>query len=286
MKKSDGPGSLVPFTISRGGHTFLIREADPDAKELDDIAWGAAEAFLDDKVMNYFSGNSEIPTSVTSTAGFKLYQFYRLIFKACMFSRGRVIVAEYQPTESDHQDKPINNNIAAAAAWYGPRQEIQTIATIRAGALTCVRNYGRLLLKRIGEFKSTTRASYKRAFQVRDLTPSSAWYLQSIFTAKRFEGQGLMSALVREGFDHALKCSHSEIAPPVILESSSDRSRPRYLHLGFEIIEPWCNIGKGKVDSTGCRPNGNSVKSELEGIQFTCMVNVSVNCHSHIIFNS
>ncbi|KAJ3980734.1 hypothetical protein F5890DRAFT_1539895 [Lentinula detonsa] len=266
---------FTPFNFSRGGHNFLVREASSHSTEIENIAWLAAEAFLDDMVINYFSGSTEIPTSVSTMIGFKLYQFYCVMFKACMLSRGRVIVVESLPEESNKNEANNKNNIAAAAAWYGPQQDVRVIAALRAGVLTPLRNYGPRLLKRIGEFNRATHATFTRAFNKRALRRENAWYLQCIFTAKQFEGQGLMSALVREGFNHALKCSPSGLVPPVILESSSGRSRSRYLHLGFEIIEPWCNIGKGKVDSRGCRPAENKnfkEKAELVGIKFSCMV--------------
>lgn len=80
MKSSDA--SFTPFEISRGGHTFLIREARSDSKELDDIAWGAAGAFLDDIVMNWFSGVTEVSSPqfvnkviISSQISQNLYRF-------------------------------------------------------------------------------------------------------------------------------------------------------------------------------------------------------------------
>ncbi|KAJ3810804.1 hypothetical protein F5876DRAFT_76405 [Lentinula aff. lateritia] len=147
MENSDA--SFTPFEISRGGRTFLIREARSDSKELDDIAWGAAGAFLDDIVMNWFSGATEVPTSVSSKAGFELYQFYRAVFKACILSRGRLIVAENLPERDglEKNEAEKKNNIAAAAAWYGPKEDVQIIATLRAGILITLRNYGLRTLK-------------------------------------------------------------------------------------------------------------------------------------------
>ena len=56
------PSSIpfTPFEINRNGQTFLIREALYDSKELENIAWVAAEAFLDDVMMNYFGGCTEV----------------------------------------------------------------------------------------------------------------------------------------------------------------------------------------------------------------------------------
>ncbi|KAJ3879027.1 hypothetical protein F5051DRAFT_404211 [Lentinula edodes] len=273
MRNSDA--SFTPFEISRGGHTFLIREARSDSKELDDIAWGAAGAFLDDIVMNWFSGATEIPTSVSSKAGFELYQFYRTVFKACILSRGRLIVAENLSERLEKNEVENKNNIAAAAAWYGPKEDVQIIATLRAGILITLRNYGLRTLKRIREYTKVSHAAFRRELKRRTLTYDDAWYLQCIFTAKPYEGQGLMSALVREGFRYALKCSPSGTVPPVVLESSSNKSRPRYQHLGFEIIEPWCHIGIGKVDSRGCGPTNKKGKADskkLDGFKYTCMV--------------
>ncbi|KAJ4471620.1 hypothetical protein J3R30DRAFT_3450115 [Lentinula aciculospora] len=272
MKGSYTP--LTPFKIIRGEKNFLVREARSDSNELDNIAWGAAEAFLDDVMMNYFAGLIEIPTSVSTAAGFELYQFYCVVFKSCMLSRGRVIVVESLPEESEKNG--VKNNIAAAAAWYGPKEDLRIIAVIRAGVLKVLRNYGLRCINRMGDLGKITQAAFRRSLKQRALTEDDVWYLQCIFTAKRFEGQGLMSALVREGFNYASKCSPSGSVPPIILESTSKKSRPRYLHLGFEIIEPWCNIGRGKVDSSGCSPANKKEKADAkkwEGINFTCMIN-------------
>ncbi|KAJ3865009.1 hypothetical protein EV359DRAFT_17273, partial [Lentinula novae-zelandiae] len=164
-----------------------------------------------------------------------LYQFYRAVFKACILSRGRLIVAENLPERLEKNEVENKNNIAAAAAWYGPKEDVQIIATLRAGILITLRNYGLRTLMRIREYTKVSHAAFRRELKPRMLNYDDAWYLQCIFTAKPYEGQGLMSALVREGFRYALKCSPSGIVPPVVLESSSDKSRPRYQHLGFEV---------------------------------------------------
>ncbi|KAJ3886731.1 hypothetical protein GG344DRAFT_81425 [Lentinula edodes] len=89
---------------------------------------------------------------------------------------------------------------------------------------------------------------------------------------KRIEG--LMSILMREGFAYA----HS-VTPgiPVTLDATSSRARDRYMHLGYELMEPRTLIGVGKATSLGIAPSKNNpgYGSELTGVPYWCMVNVS-----------
>jgi hypothetical protein len=49
---------------------------------------------------------------------------------------------------------------------------------------------------------------------------------------------GCLSSLMREGYAYAGKtASPGGSVPPMILESSSSKSRDRYQHLGFEVSQ-------------------------------------------------
>ena len=92
--------------------------------------------------------------------------------------------------------------------------------------------------------------------------------------------QGIMSLMVREGFEHAPNAIYT-------LEGTTTKSRDQYVHLGFEvsIITSFCYIpencnsffrsknlspikfGKGKADSTGVAASGkDAVGVELFGM--------------------
>ncbi|KAF9074333.1 hypothetical protein BDP27DRAFT_1359454 [Rhodocollybia butyracea] len=229
----------LPFNLTRGRQKFLIREAKQESEELDNIAWGAAEAFLE-------MGDELFCWVLRTIAGYELHQFYHFVFKAAMLSGGRVVVAEIvygsdsPPMPQDLSAVGLGGNIAAAAIWYRPREILRIMPCLRGGCLAPTWNWG-----------------------IRGM--------KCILTSKRFEGQGSYGLW---------QSSSTGIVPPFLLESTSERSRARYLHLGFEIMEPWSNIGRGKVDSKRCtsRPgnkaNSKKPSDKLEGITFSCMINL------------
>ncbi|KAE9401792.1 hypothetical protein BT96DRAFT_991796 [Gymnopus androsaceus JB14] len=248
---------FTPFEITREGQTFLIRQARNE--DLENMAWVAAEAFLDDMMMNYIAGTTE----------------------SFMLPGGRTIVVEAKEQEASSANGK-GGNIAAAAMWYGPRKELGNIASLRGGVLTPLWNWG--LRGDPWSTEKSLKVSFGKALKQRRLKQEDAWFLQLIFTVKRFEGRAMRkSAPLRMWM------------PPFILDTDSERARARYLHLGFEvgdffsrvfqvldhlrqIIEPWCSVGVGKVDSKGCRPldkEKRKRRDELTGFSVTCMVNVS-----------
>lgn len=70
-----------------------------------------------------------------------------------------MIVAENLPERLQKNEVENKNNIAAAAAWYGPKEDVQIIATLRAGILITLRNYGlRTLLVRVRFYSSAVES--------------------------------------------------------------------------------------------------------------------------------
>ncbi|KAF5363124.1 hypothetical protein D9757_011710 [Collybiopsis confluens] len=277
----------VPFTVTKGTETFTVREARRD--ELGDIGWVAAEAFINNAMAYYFSGTTK-PMQVTDKSALRsLYEFYYFLFKTCAIGGGRAVVAV---SESKTDSDLSKNRIAAAACWYPPGKRIKTMNALRGGIVRCLWNWGFQGFDRMAnEYTKITHGTFKRSFDSRaieipaasmrkgggkkiSLKESDSWYLQAMFSSKRFEGRGLMATLMREGYAYA----HRK-APgiPITLDATSARARDRYMHLGYELMEPVTIIGAGKATPIGLSPSNKTEKrkrqAELTGVPYWCMVN-------------
>ncbi|KAF5366730.1 hypothetical protein D9758_006436 [Tetrapyrgos nigripes] len=123
---------------------------------------------------------------------------------------------------------------------------------------------------------NTASTGSKASTSVKPVKSNDAWYLLMVMTVKEFEGQGCLSLLMREGYANAAKIAGSGgSVPPFILESSSSRSRDRYMHLGYEIEDqPPTIAGVGKVDSDGLRASKEARRNgKAPGVEYWCMVN-------------
>ncbi|KAJ3821900.1 hypothetical protein F5880DRAFT_1578889 [Lentinula raphanica] len=288
MLEQASTSNVAPFTVTKGSEIFTIREARRD--ELDIIGWTAAEAFIDDAMAHYYSGTTK-PLSVEDKTDMRtLYDLYRCVYKACMLGGGRAIVAVPKRSSASAS----TTTIAAAVCWYPPRQRITVVNALRSGMLRCIMNWGFGGFKRMSkEYSVVTHGVFQQAFNSKAmeiqateswkqrmykrkskliLQESDSWYLQLMFSSKSYEGRGLMSTLIREG--HAYIQS---VTPgiPITLDASSSRSRDRYLHLGYELMENQTIIGAGKATSTGIAPSKNNPvpSTELTGVPYWCMVN-------------
>ncbi|KAE9406653.1 hypothetical protein BT96DRAFT_915107 [Gymnopus androsaceus JB14] len=144
-----------------------------------------------------------------------------------------------------------------------------------------MRNSGPLtLLRTTNDYEDGRHRVYKRAFKTKAMEvpvpagrengnghkklmkPNDTWYLH------KYEGLGFLSTLMREGYAHMHRTTPGI---PATLESSSTRSRDRYAHLGFELMEPQTILGswKGPRDKNHARKQ----KEELTGVPYYNMVN-------------
>ncbi|KAJ4480825.1 hypothetical protein J3R30DRAFT_3700239 [Lentinula aciculospora] len=267
----------------------MIREALPD--DLDVIGWAAAEAFIADAMAHYFSGTTKLMSITNKSELRELYDLYHFVTKTCMISGGRVILAV--PMESNlESSSETSSTIAAAACWYPPRKRVTTLNAVRGGITKCIRNWRVKGFERmLTEYSPKTHELFKRAFtskametqrmekgkqdKKRILRESDSWYLQLMFSSKQYEGRGLMSTLMREGFAYA----HSSTPGiPFTLDATSARARDRYLHLGYELMEPETLIGVGKANAQGIAPvkKYRDKNEELTGVPYWCMVNVRI----------
>ncbi|KAJ3848024.1 hypothetical protein EV368DRAFT_87069 [Lentinula lateritia] len=296
---------LAPFSATKGAECFIIREARRD--ELKTIGWAAAEAFIHDAIAHYFSGTTKQMSVIDKADLRALYDLYYFVVKACIIGGGRVVVVV--PTVEESVGSMAATTIAAVVCWYPPRKRISALNAIRGGILRCLRNWGLNGLNRMSkEYSHTTHGVFEEAFSLKAiekpssevgigrrnkgtvLLESDSWYVQLVFSSKQYEGRGeypssppsgrcfddlylgLMSILMREGFAYA----HS-VTPgiPVTLDATSSRARDRYMHLGYELMEPQTLIGVGKATSLGIAPskNNSGYGNELTGVPYWCMVN-------------
>ncbi|KIK50968.1 hypothetical protein GYMLUDRAFT_50876 [Collybiopsis luxurians FD-317 M1] len=285
-------GSIAPFTVTKGNETFTIREA--RREDLQAIGWAAAEAFINDAMAYYLSGTTK-PMEITDKAALReLHDLYYFLFKAGILGGGRAVVAvPVAPDKAEGSDSvPM---IAAAACWYPPRKRVKTLNALRGGIVRCIWNWGLQGFDRMAnEYTLITHGVFERAFEKRRmvapesagekkrrkgnseriLKESDSWYLQAMFCSKRFEGRGLMSTLMREGYAYANRATPGI---PITLDATSERARDRYAHLGYELMEPVTIIGAGKATPQGINPANKEEKrkrkGELTGVPYWCMVN-------------
>ncbi|THU91450.1 hypothetical protein K435DRAFT_841036 [Dendrothele bispora CBS 962.96] len=276
--------------------TYTVREvssSDPD--DVDTVSWVLSKAFLDDRVMNYFGGLKVCPTTREDPKGRTIYLFYKFLITAALTQGGRLTVATTTEKEipSDPRSKLKNGEtIAGVSCWYPPHKRLPVFNVplmLRCGIWKVLKRWGvRGLMRSAVEYSGLTEKTHKATFKthaksqkesrVKGLTPEDAWYLQVVMTVKEFEGQGVLSLLVRDAYQHSKKT----IPGPFILEATSERSRDRYEHLGYKLEsdQPKTVLGPGKVDNIGLAVRkGSTTKDSMkggkaEGTEYWCMVNI------------
>ncbi|KAF5368608.1 hypothetical protein D9758_002200 [Tetrapyrgos nigripes] len=210
------------------------------------------------------------------------------MLKTALLSGGRVVVATTMERELSDEKSKLKNGatIAGIAYWWPPRKRLPAYnipLLLRCGVWKALKGWGLTVVKRAGiEYSGLNEKTHGTAFRdynkkhngegKKALKPDDSWYLNMVMTVKEFEGQGVLSKLIRECYEHARK---TKLAP-FTLEASSERSRDRYAHLGFE---PRTIMGVGKVDRNGLtvkKNNGEDVEGlsrQAEGVEYYCMVN-------------
>ncbi|KAF5328007.1 hypothetical protein D9758_006432 [Tetrapyrgos nigripes] len=251
------------------------------------------------------------PSTRSTSDGMKVHHIFAFLVKSCFYFGGRVVVATVpssspslplkrsvtpQPgsKEEEEKEKDSKEVIAGVACWLPPGKRINIWnlpVTAKCGVFKILRKAGfggfnRIVLQYMDQEEKTHAAAFRdRARKSspdssssgkKSLKPDDAWYLSMVMTVKEFEGQGCLSLLMREGYAHAAKTAASGgSVPPFILESSSPRSRDRYIHLGYEIEDhPPTIVGVGKVDSDGLKASKETRrKGKAPGVEYWCMVN-------------
>ncbi|EJU00912.1 hypothetical protein DACRYDRAFT_22765 [Dacryopinax primogenitus] len=101
---------------------------------------------------------------------------------------------------------------------------------------------------------------FRQEMERRGLEMKDAWYLVNICVDPAEQGRGYTSLLMS-----AANSRWPE--KPMLLESSTPKSRDVYLHLGFELLEQ-VNLGRGEVTPEGV------LGEDREGITLWCMIKV------------
>lgn len=225
-----------------------IRLATPE--DYDRITVLAHAAFVGDPVFHYFGSLRKHLDPVTDVKESEnLRRFLRFLLNTCTLSGGRITVALSK--NAGEEDK-----VVAAAFWLPPNKRLalwKVPTLIRAGVIPILKRWGLAGLMRIGfEYLDSSHAALEKGYKGKGSkeSPDASWYLQLIMTDPEYQGQGMMSSLVREAFAHAPNSIFT-------LESTTSKSRDQYLHLGFEIVST-LKLGKGKVDKTGIPASGES----------------------------
>ncbi|KJA24952.1 hypothetical protein HYPSUDRAFT_135573 [Hypholoma sublateritium FD-334 SS-4] len=236
-----------------------IRLAIPeDAEAIADV-FGLA--FSNDPVMNYLGNVKKVLDEQIDELKHKnTRQFYLFVVKGCFLVGGRITVVVVPDGPDANSGK-----IVAGCLWLPPskRLSIWMIPTIlRAGALGVIKRWGLRGLWRITvDYQGTTESKMEHAFRERGVKVplSQTWYLQAVATHPDYQGQGIMSLMVREAFEHAPHAMY-------ILEGTTAKSRDQYIHLGFENLTP-IKFGAGKADAGGISASGEgAVGVEIWGM--------------------
>ncbi|TFK36115.1 hypothetical protein BDQ12DRAFT_610441 [Crucibulum laeve] len=234
------------------------RVAKPE--ELEQAIKILGEAFRQDPAFNFFGCVKQLPEPESAAAA-GVETMIRCLLRICYVIGGRVTVVVV-PEGSEER-------IAAAAIWMPPKMRLShwnIFTLLRCGLPSVAKAWGLGGLMRFGfEYPATSHLAmevgYKKKGSPED--PDNSWYLQIVGTATAFQGRGLMSLLMREGYAHAPNAIFT-------LEATTAKSRDQYCHLGYEVVEP-LRLGAGAVSVMGLPATGE----DAVGVECYAMANVS-----------
>jgi len=231
-----------------------VRLARPE--EFDRIVEMGRKAFVDDPVLHYFAClQSDLQKSNTNVT--KAYISYLL--HSCWLIGGRITVAAI-PEDGEER-------IVAASLWLPPNKRVKpwnVLTLLRAGFLSVAQNWGIEGMTRMGvEYSDVCFKSWQRGYKVEEEKGSveGSWNLQAVFTDAEYQKRGMMSLLVKEGFENAPTSIFT-------LEATTEQAREHFTGLGFELLDR-SKLGAGQVDRHGFPSSGH----DAGGVEFFSMVN-------------
>ncbi|KAF8890738.1 hypothetical protein BD779DRAFT_1799447 [Infundibulicybe gibba] len=242
-----------------------VREAKPS--EFAAVAQLARKAFVHDPVFNYFGGVKElIPDDVDTPEGDNLHRFVSFMVQWHSLSGGRITVVVINDEVPAEGSGGVREKIVCAGLWSPPnkRPALRQIPRLfHRGTIGVLRGWGLSGLNRVWLECSASHAIIAAGYKAKGVkTPDASWCLQMVMTDPSYEGQGMMSMLMREAFAHA------EPGTPFVLEATSIHSRDRYEHMGYESFEPFV-LGAGKINELGLL---TSSKKQAVGVRYYPMV--------------
>jgi ribosomal protein S18 acetylase RimI-like enzyme len=113
----------------------------------------------------------------------------------------------------------------AVAIWIPPEQPFSILGMVRSGFLAMPFRIG------FGSFRRFMSANDVMGRYHKKHVPEPHWYLFAVGVAPEVQGQGLGSALIREGLSLADAAGH-----PCYLETSNERNVPYYERFGFRVL--------------------------------------------------
>lgn len=226
----------------------LATEAD-----YDEVATLLTRAFANDPAMNWLGGVKK-KNAVTSLdkldAGMKKTMENLRRFQSCFIhvtiNAGGIITLALAP-----QSNGDGERIVGAALWMTPGKtyDLPFTTLIKSGAFSVLMGWRIRGLKRVFiDFTPHVEESLHKSFKSRNLDRLDSWHLLEIAVDPDWEGKGLCSLLMKDGFSRASP-------KPIHLEATTPRSKDIYIHHGFEIGSEHA-FGKGQVDEAGQAAKG------------------------------
>ncbi|KAJ7927895.1 hypothetical protein B0H13DRAFT_2653321 [Mycena leptocephala] len=218
-------------------------------EDLDEIAAMKQRAFISSPVQTFFSGAKAPLTIHPKDAKRRAHQtkYIEFVLRKSWSLGLRITVVAVPAT-----DGPAR--IAGAAIWLPPghRKPPSLISSLRMGLLSVWMNWGIGVMARISDLTQPIKHALSDGYVERKLpgTPENSWCLQLVGVDPEFQGQGYLSMLLREAFEHAPNAVFTLVA-------NTPHARDVYKHFGFEVIRE-VTVGKGKVDALGVVSSGTA----------------------------
>ncbi|KAK0472286.1 hypothetical protein IW261DRAFT_1508967 [Armillaria novae-zelandiae] len=220
-------------------------------------------AFSNDPAMNWWGCvkkenevtdcNSPCPSMVQTME--RLLKFQCCLVKITMLVGGIVTLAVLPPNERKGE------RVVAVSLWLKPGQNFDLPLTtlLKAGAGSVAMGWGIRGLKRLFvDFTPHVEDTLLKAFKARNLDRLDSWHLLEVVVDPDWQGKGLSSLLMNEGF--------ARTSPkPVHLEATTVKNRDIYAHFGFEIDDGHL-FGKGRVDRQGLAAKGTAATGYPEWV--------------------
>ncbi|KAI0749959.1 hypothetical protein C8Q80DRAFT_1314396 [Daedaleopsis nitida] len=225
-------------------------------------------AFAKDPAMNWYGcvpamvDDIDSPSDTARRTMRNLSWFQAALVKATILIDGYVTVAVVPRADGGEgqqgQDKGNSaadleagqEEIAGVALWLPPGK------TMDVGPITVLRSG---LLKRVlFDFTPAVERTLEKGFKARGLDRRDSWHLLEMVVDPRFQGCGLSTMLVEEGFRRASP-------KPVHLEATKGSTRDIYAHFGFEVDEEH-QFGVGAVDRFGIKARGEAATGYPEWV--------------------
>ncbi|GJJ16052.1 hypothetical protein Clacol_010331 [Clathrus columnatus] len=230
-----------------------VRIAEPH--EYTKAAWILTRSFARDPRMNWFGGVQKLIPSYKELPNYEshpvsakrtlknLFVFQKALVKATILSGGFITLAVIPPQGEEDEI------LAATTLWLKPGQSLDfsLLMIAKSRMWKVFSGWGREGFKRVLQnFSPAFKQSWEKGSKTgHSLDRLDSWHLLEMATDPPFEGRGLCSLMMKDGFERT-----SSESKPIRLKATTPRTRDIYTHFGFKIDEEHC-FGKGLVDVNG-----------------------------------